>query len=182
METPPSLPLLLLSYLCPAPLLIFPGTVPILRSPPAPARSRLPLDSIEEANSRMLMRLDVFESALSSELLLSMGLFDSVLQDACRVAHGFTKLLVDLMKDTEWDLGSARNSMYLSIEYAKRGHNRYAFLSYVCLAMFGGFDSATFGLCGNEFVGVLNIRRKILREFVEHGSINAMELLSRNPD
>ncbi|KAL6007911.1 hypothetical protein ACLOJK_033416 [Asimina triloba] len=141
------------------------------------------LDSIEEANSRLSMRLDAFESASSSELLLSVGLFDSVLQDACRAAHGFTKLLVDLMKDAGWDLGSAANSVYQGIEYAKRGHNRYAFLSYVCLVMFGGFDSATFGLCGNEFAGDLNIRRKkFLREFVEHGSIDAMELLSRNPD
>ncbi|KAL6010710.1 hypothetical protein ACLOJK_001149 [Asimina triloba] len=51
--------------------------------PPAPARSRLPLDSIEEANLRLSMRLDAFQSASSSELLLFMGLFDSMLQDAC---------------------------------------------------------------------------------------------------
>ncbi|KAL5978611.1 hypothetical protein ACLOJK_029728 [Asimina triloba] len=167
----------------PPPGPVSPAPSPFSDLPPAPARSRLPLDLIEEVNSRLSMRLDAFESASSSELLLSMGLFDSMLQDACRATHGFTKLLVDLMKDAGWDLGLATNSVYPDIEYAKRGHKRYAFLSYVCLAMFEGFDSATFGLCGNEFAGDLNIqRKKFLKEFVEHGSIDAMELLSRNPD
>ncbi|XP_058104578.1 protein GRAVITROPIC IN THE LIGHT 1 [Magnolia sinica] len=141
------------------------------------------LESIEESNLRLSKRLEIFDSASSSEVLLSVGLFDSVLQDACMAAHSFTKTLIDLMKNAGWDLGSAANSVYPGIEYAKRGHNRYAFLSYVCLAMFGGFDTPSFGLGGSEIAADLSIpRKKFLREFVEHGSADAMELLSRNPD
>ncbi|KAL5982131.1 hypothetical protein ACLOJK_016200 [Asimina triloba] len=78
---------------------------PFFDLPPAPARSRLPLDSIEEANLRLSMRLDAFQSASSSELLLFMGLFDSVLLDACR-ARFFLKFYDSKGSNFGWN-GSA---------------------------------------------------------------------------
>lgn len=128
-------------------------------------------------------------SSSSSELLLSVSLFESVLQDACRAARSFTKILIDLMKDAGWDLDSAANSVHPGVEYTKRGHNRYAILSYVCLVMFGGFDAERFCLGGDGISSDLNLnlnlsirRKKFLRQFVDHGYVDPMELLSSCPD
>ncbi|KAJ4956747.1 hypothetical protein NE237_013530 [Protea cynaroides] len=122
----------------------------------------------------------------SPEVMLSVGVFDSVLQDACRSSHSFTKLLIDLMNKAGWDLDLAANSLYSDVKYTKRGHNRYAFLSYVCLLMFQGFDLEGFGLGADEvrcngFESSAVRRKKFLRQFVEHGTGDAMELLSRDP-
>eukprot|EP00268_Persea_americana_P040396 TRINITY_DN40107_c1_g1_i1.p1 TRINITY_DN40107_c1_g1~~TRINITY_DN40107_c1_g1_i1.p1 ORF type:complete len:470 (-),score=76.80 TRINITY_DN40107_c1_g1_i1:964-2373(-) len=147
------------------------------------------LESVETTNERLSKRLEDFDAASSSssEFLLSVSLFESVLQDACRAAHRFTKILIDLMKEAGWDLDSAANSVHPGIEYIKRGHNRYAILSYVCLVMFGGFDSEMFGLGGDAISSDLNSsfnsrRKRFLRQFVEHGYVDPMELLSRYPD
>ncbi|XP_043717321.1 protein GRAVITROPIC IN THE LIGHT 1-like [Telopea speciosissima] len=122
----------------------------------------------------------------SPEVMLSVGVFDSVLQDACRSSHSLTKLLIDLMNKAGWDLDLAANSLYPDVKYSKRSHNRYAFLSYVCLLMFRGFDLEGFGLAGDEVQcngsELSSVRRKkSLRQFVEHGTGDAMELLSRDP-
>ncbi|XP_042504120.1 protein GRAVITROPIC IN THE LIGHT 1-like [Macadamia integrifolia] len=122
----------------------------------------------------------------SPEVMLSVGVFDSVLQDACRSSHSFSKLLIDLMNKAGWDLDLAANSLYPDVKYGKKGHNRYAFLSYVCLLMFQGFNLEGFGLEGDEVrsngAELLSVRRKkSLRQFVEHGIADAMELLSREP-
>lgn len=146
---------------------------------------RQQLEAVEDVNARYSKRLDDIDSASSSSsgVLLSVSLFDSVLQDACRAAHSFTKILIDLMKSSGWNLDSAANSVHPGIDYAKRGHNRYAILSYVCLGMFGGFDSERFCLDGNGVASDLTIRRKkFLRQFVEHGSMDAMELLNGYPE
>ncbi|XP_068651026.1 protein GRAVITROPIC IN THE LIGHT 1-like [Aristolochia californica] len=147
---------------------------------------RQQLEKLEADNWRLERSLDCFDSS-SPELLLSIGLFRSVLQDVCRSTHSFTKLLIDLIKNVGWDLDLAAKSFYPGIEYAKKGHSRYAFLSYVCLGMFGSFSSENFGLEGNEKSASEQVnhgsrRRKFLLQFVEHGSVDALELLEANPD
>ncbi|XP_043718047.1 protein GRAVITROPIC IN THE LIGHT 1-like [Telopea speciosissima] len=159
------------------------------------------LERIQKSNLRLSKRLSNSNSdsktnpnswpassfvPASPEVMLSVGVFDSVLQDACRSSHSFTKLLIDLMNKAGWDLDLAANSLYSEVKYAKRGHNRYAFLSYVCLLMFEGFDLESFGLGTDEDrcngVESSTIRRKkFLRQFVEHGTGDAMELLGRDP-
>ncbi|XP_042510279.1 protein GRAVITROPIC IN THE LIGHT 1-like [Macadamia integrifolia] len=159
------------------------------------------LERIQKSNLRLSKRLSSSNSnwktkpnswpsssfvPASPEVMLSAGVFDSVLKDACRSSHSFTKLLIDLMNKAGWDLDLAANSLYSDVKYAKRGHNRYAFLSYVCLLMFEGFDSEDFGLEADEdrCNGVESSavrRKKFLRQFVEHGTGDAMELLGRDP-
>ncbi|KAF8379265.1 hypothetical protein HHK36_028698 [Tetracentron sinense] len=160
------------------------------------------LGKIQKSNLRLSKRLSELNcsSSLSSttplsftsppEVLLSVGLFNLVLQDACKSTRSFTKLLIDLMEKDGWDLDLVANYVHPDIEYVKRGHNRYALLSYVCLGMFQGFDSEGFSLreheieCNGNGKGVnLNFRRKnSLKQFVEHGTGDAMEILSRNPN
>ncbi|XP_022857933.1 uncharacterized protein LOC111378881 [Olea europaea var. sylvestris] len=76
------------------------------------------------------------------------------------------------------------------IDYMKKGHLRYVFLSYVCLGMFKNFDMNDFGLgdsqvmCnGNGSVHGENstIHDGYLRELIEHIASNPMEILSKNP-
>ncbi|KAG2669322.1 hypothetical protein I3760_14G029000 [Carya illinoinensis] len=102
-----------------------------------------------------------------------------------RATHRFTKILIELMRKAMWDLGLAANSVYSDIEYAKEGHSRYAFMSYVSLLMFKGFDLDGFGVGENEIVcngHVLNSEKNSssLKQLLEHVSSNPVELLSMN--
>lgn len=121
----------------------------------------------------------------SCEVLLSVRVFYSVLLDACRLTHRITEILITLMEKAGWDLDLAANLVHPDIEYVKKAHNRYAFLSYVCLGMFKGFDSKGFGLDESEMLcnghgPELDKNKASLKQLLEHASSNPMELLSRN--
>ncbi|XP_065859336.1 protein GRAVITROPIC IN THE LIGHT 1 [Euphorbia lathyris] len=149
---------------------------------------RKKLNDLQRSNFKLSKRLSGnLKLNSSSDVLLSLRVFNSVLNDACRAASKFTKILIDLMRKAGWDLDLAAISVHSNIEYAKSGHNRYAFLSYVCLIMFRGFDSKQFGLdeaepetetlC-NDSVKVIN---NPLKQLLEHVSSSPVELISRNP-
>ena len=125
------------------------------------------------------------------DVLLTVRVFDSLLHDACRATHKFTKILIGLMRKARWDLGLAANAVHPDVEYAKKGHNQYALLSYVCLGMFQGFDSRSFGVNSNEgdeqydeeASDSLDLERKngSLKQLLEHVSSNPMDLLGIHP-
>ncbi|KAJ4839843.1 hypothetical protein Tsubulata_010074 [Turnera subulata] len=151
------------------------------------------LGELQKSNSKLSMRLSGHLNAkknlgFSREVLLTVRVFDSVLNDASRAMHKFTKILISLMRQAGWDLDLGANSVHPNIEYAKRGHNRYAFLSYVCLGMFRGFDLKGFGLDELETEGLCNGHASdsvkvntSLKQLLEHVSSNPMELISWNP-
>ncbi|XP_012473341.1 protein GRAVITROPIC IN THE LIGHT 1 [Gossypium raimondii] len=114
------------------------------------------------------------------DVLLTVRVFHSVLHDACRATHKFSKILIGLMIKAGWDLDLVANSIYPDIDYAKKGHTRFAFLSYVCLGMFRGFDSEGFSLIENEALCNGNKGTCSLKQLLEHISSNPMELLSKN--
>ncbi|KAG1362203.1 protein GRAVITROPIC IN THE LIGHT 1-like [Cocos nucifera] len=152
------------------------------------AALRQRLRDIEEANSKLARRLDRACAPPDGkvEALLSIGVFDSVLKDTCRVVHRFARCLVDLMKRSGWDLDLAANSIYPNVDYAKPGHCRYAILSYICLGMFGGFHSAGFclegsGGIGSDGIDVSTRRMNSLMQFIEHSTIDPLELISGSP-
>ncbi|GAB4844341.1 hypothetical protein Ancab_037705 [Ancistrocladus abbreviatus] len=122
------------------------------------------------------------------EVLLTIRVFDMMLHDARSFVHKFTKVLIGMMKKTGWDLDLAASSVYSGVDYAKQGHNRFAFFSYVCLQMFQGFDSEGFGMEGNGSVcngHVLDSNRRnnsSLKQLVDHVSNNPVELLTKNPN
>lgn len=123
----------------------------------------------------------------SSDLLLTVRVFEKMLHDAFSLCHKFTKVLIYLMKNGGWDLELAANSVYSDVDYAKKGHNRYALLSYVCLRTFEGFDLEDFGLVQDE--SVCNCHGSIskydgmvyLKELKDHVSTNPIEILRKNP-
>ncbi|KAK9103193.1 hypothetical protein Sjap_020447 [Stephania japonica] len=145
---------------------------------------RQKLGNIEEANSRLAKRLGGSNSAscsLNGEVLLSLRGFELVLRYACKWVHRFSKLLIHLMRKVGWDLDLAANSVHPDVEYSKIGHSRYAFLSYVCLGMFRGFDSEGFGVEMED--GIVDVRKEnSLRRFFEHCTGDAMEILSKDPN
>ncbi|KAL0538172.1 hypothetical protein IC582_027174 [Cucumis melo] len=146
---------------------------------------RKKLGELQKSNLRLSKKLSASLNA-PCDVLLSVGVFDSILHDACRAAYNFTKVLMELMKKASWDMDLAANSVHCEIRYAKKAHIRYAFLSYVCLWMFRSFDSEVFGVietesfCTEQSQNLDGISIS-LKQLLEHVSSNPMELLSVNP-
>ncbi|KAJ6320550.1 hypothetical protein OIU78_015857 [Salix suchowensis] len=96
-------------------------------------------------------------SALKKKLI---EVFHSVLTDACRAMHKFTRILVDLMRKAGWDLDLAANSVHSDKGLVWRVRARF-----LC----NGHDS------------VSGKSKSSLKQLLEHVSSNPMELLNRNP-
>lgn len=71
---------------------------------------------------------------------LTPDLFTSSVEAAAKAVHDFSKPLINMMKAAGWDLDAAANSIEPNVVYAKRAHKKYAFESYICQRMFGGFE------------------------------------------
>lgn len=145
-------------------------------------RSRL--NEIQGFNSK-LSKKDV--KCKSEFPLLTIRVFDSMLLDTCKSLRKFCKLLVDLMKRAGWDLEFAASFVHPDVEYAKKGHKRYAYLSYICLGMFKDFNTRSFGLVENEAVrdgdksDLAVGRDNALKQLTDHASSNPADILNRNP-
>ncbi|XAR63194.1 hypothetical protein NMG60_11023045 [Bertholletia excelsa] len=146
---------------------------------------RQELEKIHRSNAKLSKKLvnsnskSKPSSNSAMEIVLTIKVFESMLREACRSLHSFTKLLIGLMKKAGWDLDLAANSVHRHIDYAKKGHNRYAFLSYVSLGMFRGFDSENFG---SDLNGIAcNGDSSSMRQLIEHVTCNPMEILTMNP-
>ncbi|KAL2892456.1 Protein GRAVITROPIC IN THE LIGHT 1 [Bienertia sinuspersici] len=150
---------------------------------------RRKLEEINQVNSRLSNKLSFCSSKeKDTDVLLTIRVFDKILSEAFSFSHKFTKLLINLMKRAQWNLDLVSSSVYSNVDYAKKGHNRYALLSYVCLRMFQGFDLEDFGLdedggfC-NGHVSFSNGEEKAsLQLLKEHVSSNPMEILKNNPN
>ncbi|KAE8795375.1 hypothetical protein D1007_29750 [Hordeum vulgare] len=159
----------------------------------AAASLRWELAALADGNARLAGRLD---RALAPQpgagggdalgAMLSASVFDSVLRDALRVAHRFTRALAELLRCAGWDLADAAAAAYPGIAYSKHGHCRYALLSRVCLSMFDGFDSYQFGGTSDaaalEGMELAVRRNESLQQFIEHSDADPMELTSSSPD
>ncbi|XP_060213470.1 protein GRAVITROPIC IN THE LIGHT 1 [Lycium barbarum] len=138
------------------------------------------LDKLQDFNLGLSRKLGVKNEKLnnsSTEILCTVRVFESMLRDSIKSANKFTKLLMELMKRAGWDLEKAANSAYSDVSYAEKEHHKYAFLSYICLGMFKGFDLEDYGLCDEEVSG----ENDYLKQLLEHVSCNPMEILSINP-
>ncbi|RDY01007.1 Protein GRAVITROPIC IN THE LIGHT 1, partial [Mucuna pruriens] len=145
---------------------------------------RTKLDEIHRGNVNLSKKLCASALNPSSDVLLTVKVFASLLHDASRATHRFTKILIGLMRKAGWDLGLAANAVHPNIDYAKKGHNQYALLSYVCLGIFHGFDSLNFGMeetVSNGHSSDLENRSGCLKQLLEHVSSNPMDLLGIHP-
>ncbi|KAL8500349.1 hypothetical protein ACS0TY_020088 [Phlomoides rotata] len=156
---------------------------------------RRKLEKTRAINADLARKLGLKEGnkGLGIEVLLTIRVFEAMLGDSVKSLRCFVKLLIDLMQRAGWDLEEAANSVYSGVDYAKKGHSRYAFLSYVCLGMFQNFDKNDFGLCDTEVIcngngvkhsenGVIDAENNVyLRKLIEHVASNPMEILGKNP-
>ncbi|KAL1219225.1 Protein GRAVITROPIC IN THE LIGHT 1 [Cardamine amara subsp. amara] len=143
------------------------------------------LGEIQKSNSKLSKRLSSNSKSSSMDVLLSVRVYESLLHDAFKATQKFTKILIELMEKAGWDLDLVANSVHPEVDYAKKGHNRYALLSYVCLGMFRGFDVEGFDLNENdeeEEESEMSSSESSLRELMQHVSSNPMELLDRDKD
>lgn len=148
--------------------------------------SKKKLSEIQKSNEKLSKKLSGNLNS-SRDVLLSVKVFDSLLHDACRETHKFSKILVDLMRKAGWDMELAANSVHPGIGYSKKRHNRYALLSYICLGMYRGFGSKSYGLSDSEVacnghISDSDESNDPLMQLLEHVSSNPMDLLSRRPD
>ncbi|KAK9742799.1 hypothetical protein RND81_03G198000 [Saponaria officinalis] len=154
---------------------------------------RRKLEELSKSNSRLSKKLSTCcsldDKDECAEVLLSVRVFDRMLREAFSFSHKFTKVLVGLMKRAGWDLDLAANSVYSDVDYGKKGHNRYALMSYVCLRMFQGFDLEDFGLSEdgsvcNGHISTSNGSEKSisLQKLKYHISTNPMEILRSSPN
>ncbi|CAN8280283.1 unnamed protein product [Cochlearia groenlandica] len=140
------------------------------------------LSEIQKSNSKLSKRLSLYSKSTSSmDIVLSVKVYESLLHDAIKATQKFTKILIELMEKSRWDLDLAASYVFPEVDYAKKGHNRYALLSYVCLGMFRGFDGERFGVVDKEESEVCSSVSS-LRELMQHVSSDPMELLERDKD
>ncbi|CAN4097366.1 unnamed protein product [Withania somnifera] len=146
---------------------------------------RKKLEKLQDFNLCLSRKLAVKDEKMnnSNEVLCTVRVFESMLCDSIKSANKFCKLLMELMKRAGWDLEKAANSMYSDVNYAEKEHHKYAFLSYICLGMFKGFDLEDFGICDEEIVSneLILGENNYLKLLLEHVSCNPMETLSKNP-
>eukprot|EP01018_Ginkgo_biloba_P037554 Gb_30106 [translate_table: standard] len=134
-----------------------------------------------EKNEKLEKKL---QEPCDTELPLTTQLFVKTVQEASKAAHSFTKLLINLMKAAEWDLDSAANSIEPDIRYAKRAHKKYAFESYVCHRMFGGFENENFFIHGSlsSILDPQKNRLECFTEFQHMKSLDPLDYLGITPD
>nr|GLL25590.1 uncharacterized protein LOC109157616 [Ipomoea trifida] len=150
---------------------------------------RKKLDKIHDTNSSLSRKLGVRTENLSNsiDVLLTIRVFELMLRDSLKSVHCFSKLLLELMKKAGWDLEKAANSVYPGVNYAEKGHEKYTFLSYVCLEIFRGFDKDDFGILDDNNVcngngSICGGENGYLRQLIEHVSCNPMDVLQKNPN
>eukprot|EP00252_Welwitschia_mirabilis_P013699 TRINITY_DN3016_c0_g1_i1.p1 TRINITY_DN3016_c0_g1~~TRINITY_DN3016_c0_g1_i1.p1 ORF type:complete len:417 (-),score=46.29 TRINITY_DN3016_c0_g1_i1:949-2199(-) len=122
------------------------------------------IEHINRENKGLERRLG---SAETSAEVLSVELFVRSVRQVSVAAQEFTRLLMGLMKEADWDLECAANSIEPHVRFLKESHWKFAFESYVSLGMFGGFESEDFCLNGG-LPSILDHQRHRLYCFMEY--------------
>ncbi|KAJ7535491.1 hypothetical protein O6H91_12G036200 [Diphasiastrum complanatum] len=118
------------------------------------------------------------ESALTSQL------FEMTVTETKKAASSFSFILLKRMKEAEWDLDAASQSIEPGIFYPKPAHKKFAFESYVCHRMFNGFEKQNFSV-NNNFSSILNERNHkhdCLLQLQDMRFIDPFELVNISPD
>lgn len=144
-------------------------------------------DNLENKLRKKSFR-DFFESSdediYDPSSLLTPQYFISMVQAAAKAAHDFTKVMINMMKSAEWDLDAAANSIEPGVRYAKRAHKKYAFESYVCQRIFGGFENENFYV-SDSIPAILDPekqRQEFMVQFKDIKSSDPSDLLAISPD
>ncbi|KAK2379299.1 protein GRAVITROPIC IN THE LIGHT [Trifolium repens] len=110
---------------------------------------------------------------------LTPDLFTSSVEAAAKAIHDFSKPLINMMKAAGWDLDAAANSIEPNVVYVKRAHKKYAFESYICQRMFGGFEQESFSVKSDNII--VN-KESFFHQFLALREIDPLDMLGQNPD
>jgi hypothetical protein len=110
---------------------------------------------------------------------LTPDLFTFSVEAAAKAIHDFSKPLINMMKAAGWDLDAAANSIEPNVVYAKRAHKKYAFESYICQRMFGGFEQESFSVKSDNII--VN-KESFFHQFLALREIDPLDMLGQNPD
>ncbi|XP_034697098.1 protein GRAVITROPIC IN THE LIGHT 1 [Vitis riparia] len=116
--------------------------------------------------------------------LMNPNHFCQVLHYAVRSIRRFVKFMSSEMESAHWDMDAAAKSIVPDTVLAKPTHRCFAFESFVCRAMFEGFNSPNFSLSESSSApeGKGKQRRQLFFErFKKLKSVNPIHFLSQNP-
>ncbi|KAI5659794.1 hypothetical protein M9H77_28587 [Catharanthus roseus] len=72
--------------------------------------------------------------------------FLMVLNYGLRSVRNFVKFFIKEMESANWDIEAAANSIHQEVKFFKKDHKGFAFESFVCREIFGGFNDVLFGI------------------------------------
>ncbi|KAL7129827.1 hypothetical protein ABFS83_13G093900 [Erythranthe nasuta] len=113
--------------------------------------------------------------------------FVLVLHYCLRSVRNFVKLLIREMESADWDIEAAANSALQKndVVFVKRDHKAFAFESFVCREIFGGFNDPGFSLQSKSSLSGDNIHQQrrvfFFEEFKKLRSVGVVNFLKRNP-
>ncbi|KAK1327143.1 hypothetical protein QJS10_CPA01g02692 [Acorus calamus] len=110
---------------------------------------------------------------------LNPSLFSTIVDAAYKSIHDFSKPLMNMMKAAGWDLDAAARSIDPAVTYVKRAHKKYAFESYICQRIFGGFNEESFSVD----TGDLKVSNEgFFHQFLAIRAMDPLDILSQSPD
>ncbi|KDP46027.1 hypothetical protein JCGZ_13473 [Jatropha curcas] len=112
---------------------------------------------------------------------LSPSHFLAVVRFTVKSIRSFVKLLIEQMKDADWDLDAAANSIVTDIVYWRGDDKCFAFESFVCREMFNAFHLPSFSLPSESLPENKNQQLLFFRRFTELKSVKAKEYLAERP-
>ncbi|KAK1272861.1 hypothetical protein QJS04_geneDACA012352 [Acorus gramineus] len=110
---------------------------------------------------------------------LNPSLFSTIVDAAYKSIHDFSKPLMNMMKAAGWDLDAAARSIDPAVTYVKRAHKKYAFESYICQRIFGGFNEESFSVDAGD----LKVSNEgFFHQFLAIRAMDPLDILSQSPD
>ncbi|PIN06687.1 hypothetical protein CDL12_20750 [Handroanthus impetiginosus] len=111
--------------------------------------------------------------------------FVLVLNYALRSVRNFVKLLIQEMESSNWDIEAATNSLQPQIRFRNRDHRAFAFESFVCREIFGGFNDPAFSVQENDQLLLTDYNHRRIffpDQFKKLKSVSVTNFLKQNPN
>lgn len=109
--------------------------------------------------------------------------FILVLHYSLRSVRSFVKLLIREMELANWDVDAAANAIQHDVVFGRRDHKAFAFESFVCREIFGGFNDAGFAVVqGGDQFGIHERRVFFFEQFKVLRSASAIHFVKQNPN
>ncbi|OVA12423.1 protein of unknown function DUF641 [Macleaya cordata] len=144
------------------------------------------LEESDEQNRSIEQRLNPSEPLSVLDNLHFSGLnpthFITVLRHAVKSIRSFTKLMIDEMETSGWDIDAAADSIEPGSVYWKPNHKCFAFESFVCRVMFDGFQCTNFALFKDSLAKQEKQNLHFFKTFMEMKSKTPQEILRHNPE